>query len=131
MLSEVSSDAVGGIYHALKIVFRPSSTKSGRPYGFMSASSSSCRTPPLPDPPADLGGVIPEGGLALHCYITYQKGALGLYAESACTCGVTCMKGPAQKKIPKTADDSRKFLGSPIISCLLTGLQRRMGPQEI
>ncbi len=63
----------------LRLIFRPSATKSGLPYGVMSVSSTlSCRTPLL-------SLASPQGGLALHCHVTVG-GTLGLYAESTYTC---------------------------------------------
>ena len=61
--------------HARSFVFRPSATKSGRPYGVTSASSSlSCRTPDpwlIPGGSAQRGGgQLCVGGPALHCHVT-------------------------------------------------------------
>ena len=73
------------------MIFRPSATNSGRPYGITSASwSSSCRTAPR-------GGGQPVGDLCVcgggfwheivmwQYHVTWRQGAVGLYAESACT----------------------------------------------
>ncbi len=77
-------------------LFRPSATKSARPYQVTSASLSlACTTPPPPGGPLAIQGGSallegqPKGSLALHCHMTviaWRQGALGLYTESAYSC---------------------------------------------